>query len=265
MCSSAKNLSVKLSLNFGAFLIIILFGVFAFANNVSAEQDFVIQDSDNDGLSDYDEQNLYYTNPLNPDTDGDGYFDGQEIKFGYSPHMGDGVRLSKNDFDKDGMNDYLEIAFHTNLINPDTDGDGYFDGLELRYSYDPRIFVPKKIKKRIIVDLSEQMLRYYWDDIKMGEFLISSGRATVPTPLGKFSINTKLPVHTYSGANYYYPNTKWNMRFHGTPPYSYYIHGAFWHDNFGTPMSGGCINVSYDKMEGLYHWAEIGTEVEIIE
>lgn len=213
MCSSAKNLSVKLSLNFGAFLIIILFGVFAFANNVSAEQDFVIQDSDNDGLSDYDEQNLYYTNPL----------------------------------------------------NPDTDGDGYFDGLELRYSYDPRIFVPKKIKKRIIVDLSEQMLRYYWDDIKMGEFLISSGRATVPTPLGKFSINTKLPVHTYSGANYYYPNTKWNMRFHGTPPYSYYIHGAFWHDNFGTPMSGGCINVSYDKMEGLYHWAEIGTEVEIIE
>jgi hypothetical protein len=41
-------------------------------------------DSDNDGLSD-NEENLYGTDPKNPDTDGDGYSDGVEVKSGYSP------------------------------------------------------------------------------------------------------------------------------------------------------------------------------------
>lgn len=43
-------------------------------------------DSDNDGLFDYQELNLYMTDPLNPDTDGDGYLDGEEVKNGYNPN-----------------------------------------------------------------------------------------------------------------------------------------------------------------------------------
>ncbi|MDD3285128.1 MAG: hypothetical protein PHG95_00590 [Patescibacteria group bacterium] len=42
-------------------------------------------DSDFDGLSDYEELRVYGTNPLNPDTDGDGYNDGDEVKNGYNP------------------------------------------------------------------------------------------------------------------------------------------------------------------------------------
>jgi len=42
-------------------------------------------DTDGDGLSDYDEVVLWKTNPLNPDTDGDGYKDGQEVQAGYNP------------------------------------------------------------------------------------------------------------------------------------------------------------------------------------
>jgi hypothetical protein len=42
-------------------------------------------DSDNDGLTDYQEINIYHTNPHNPDTDGDGYLDGAEVKAGYNP------------------------------------------------------------------------------------------------------------------------------------------------------------------------------------
>jgi len=41
-------------------------------------------DSDNDGLPDWQEA-IYKTDPHNPDTDGDGYLDGEEVASGYSP------------------------------------------------------------------------------------------------------------------------------------------------------------------------------------
>ena len=63
---------------------------------------------------------------------------------------------------------------------------------------------------------------------------------------------------------YDYPNTKWNMHF-TTQYYRYYIHGAYWHDNFGVlPVSGGCVNVRYEDMEDLYNFTEIGTNVTIM-
>lgn len=43
-------------------------------------------DSDADGISDYDEVNLYGTDPLDPDTDADGYPDGDELRSGYNPN-----------------------------------------------------------------------------------------------------------------------------------------------------------------------------------
>ncbi|MDP3056954.1 MAG: hypothetical protein Q8N37_00325 [bacterium] len=46
-------------------------------------------DSDNDGLTDYEEINKYHTDPANPDTDGDGYTDGDEVKNGFNP-LGEG-------------------------------------------------------------------------------------------------------------------------------------------------------------------------------
>ena len=42
-------------------------------------------DTDNDGLSDFDEVRIYKSDPSKPDTDGDTYLDGQEVKNGYSP------------------------------------------------------------------------------------------------------------------------------------------------------------------------------------
>lgn len=44
-----------------------------------------LADSDNDGLIDYDEVKVYKSDPLNPDTDGDGNQDGTEVQNGYSP------------------------------------------------------------------------------------------------------------------------------------------------------------------------------------
>lgn len=43
-------------------------------------------DTDNDGLSDYEEVTIYKTNPAKPDTDGDTFLDGAEVKGGYNPN-----------------------------------------------------------------------------------------------------------------------------------------------------------------------------------
>jgi hypothetical protein len=50
------------------------------------------RDSDGDGLSDHDERRIYYTDPFNWDTDGDGYGDGYEVAQGASP-IGGGCNL----------------------------------------------------------------------------------------------------------------------------------------------------------------------------
>jgi hypothetical protein len=43
------------------------------------------RDSDRDGISDYDEQSLYKTDPFVADTDADGFTDGAEVLSGYDP------------------------------------------------------------------------------------------------------------------------------------------------------------------------------------
>lgn len=43
-------------------------------------------DTDDDDLFDREEAEVYKTDPLNPDTDGDGYLDGAEVKNGYNPN-----------------------------------------------------------------------------------------------------------------------------------------------------------------------------------
>ena len=49
------------------------------------DTDLPTDDADHDGLSDQDEKYKYMTDPHNPDSDGDGYTDGEEIEDGTSP------------------------------------------------------------------------------------------------------------------------------------------------------------------------------------
>ncbi len=105
-------------------------------------------DSDGDGLNDGEEVNQYKTNPLNPDTDGDSLKDGEEIQtYKTDPlnkdtdgdKLNDGDELKthksdplKSDTDNDGLSDYDELTSHkTNYLKADTDGDGLSDGSEI--------------------------------------------------------------------------------------------------------------------------------------
>ncbi len=89
-------------------------------------------DSDGDGLTDWEEVNVYHTDPNNPDTDGDGLLDGEEVKV-YKTNPLD------PDTDHDGLSDGDEVRRHkTDPNNPDTDGDGLLDGDEVKtYGTDP--------------------------------------------------------------------------------------------------------------------------------
>ncbi|MFH1111872.1 MAG: L,D-transpeptidase family protein [Patescibacteria group bacterium] len=219
-------------------------------------------DSDSDGLTDVQEINIYKTDPQNADTDGDGYKDGQEVANGYSPKHGDRKKLTEVDSDKDYLPDAWEIALDTDLTNPDSDGDKFLDGTEVRAGYDP--LNPEKIKleKLITVDLKKQRLAYYFGSKKLENFLISSGVKGWETPQGEFAIIKKYPVKHYTGIGFDFPNTKWNLHF-TTKKFNFYIHGTYWHNDFGKPKSHGCVNVSYQNMEHLYDWTQVGTKVII--
>lgn len=111
-------------------------------------------------------------------------------------------------------------------------------------------------EKWIEVSLDEQKLRAWEGNKLIMEFPISSGLWT-PTPKGTFSIWHKTRNQTMSGGSkelgtyYYLPNVPHNMFFHK----GYAIHGAYWHNNFGHPMSHGCVNSPLASVAKLFEWA----------
>jgi len=53
--------------------------------NLKNRSDLIKKDSDSDGVSDFDEVNIYNTNPFHPDSDGDRFLDGVEIARNFNP------------------------------------------------------------------------------------------------------------------------------------------------------------------------------------
>jgi outer membrane protein OmpA-like peptidoglycan-associated protein len=90
-------------------------------------------DTDGDGLSDFEEVRRYYTNPLLADTDGDGLTDGQEV-FRYFTDP------TRRDTDGDGLSDGEEVLYYgTNPLRADSDGDGLTDWEEIRMGTNPML------------------------------------------------------------------------------------------------------------------------------
>lgn len=94
-----------------------------------------LQDSDDDSLSDFAEENIFFTNPQKNDTDDDGFPDNIEISVGLSPIS---PTKDRSDTDEDGLLDYQEImVYHTNPNKSDTDGDRASDALEILSGTNP--------------------------------------------------------------------------------------------------------------------------------
>lgn len=122
--------------------------------------------------------------------------------------------------------------------------------------------------KYIDINLTEQKLTAYQNGSIDNEFLISSGVARYPTPQGDFAVTAKIPVKDYEWSygeehpdNYDIKDVPNNLRFLPT----YYLHNAYWHNNFGHPMSHGCVNINLENSAWIYNWADVGTPVLIHE
>jgi len=112
-------------------------------------------------------------------------------------------------------------------------------------------------EKWIDVDLSEQTLIAYQGDTPVKSFSISSGVANHPTVTGSFHIWAKVALQDMTGGSraagdyYYTVDVPWVQYFYA----DYSIHGTYWHDNFGHPMSHGCINMRVEEARWLFEWA----------
>ena len=123
-----------------------------------------------------------------------------------------------------------------------------------------------KYQKYIEVRLGEQRLYAYENGVIAKTFLVSTGIVKYPTPEGTFAVQAKIPIKDYEWSygpdhpdNYDIKDVKWNLRF----TTGYYLHYAFWHNNFGRRMSHGCVNINRENSEWIYNWADVGTPVII--
>jgi len=113
------------------------------------DQGVDITDSDNDGVVDSIENGTIplgnglttTTDPNDPDTDGDGLSDGEELQLTQKNDAGYKIKSDPNDpdTDGDGLTDYQEIVVFDGLnpVDADTDNDGLDDG------EDPQPLVPQ--------------------------------------------------------------------------------------------------------------------------
>ncbi len=117
--------------------------------------------------------------------------------------------------------------------------------------------------KTIYVDLANQKLYAYEGDHLVYDFFVSTGKWG-KTPTGTFQIANKFRFVKMSGGShalhtyYYLPNVPFTMFFGNNQiPASkgFSIHGTYWHNNFGHPMSHGCINMKTSEAELIYNWA----------
>ena len=111
----------------------------------------------------------------------------------------------------------------------------------------------------IDVNLSQQRVYAYAGDTLMNSFVVSTGTWQTPTVTGKFKIWTKIRSQAMTGPGYYLPNVPFVMYFYK----DYGLHGTYWHNNFGTPMSHGCVNLTIPDSEWLYNFSSVGTVVNV--
>lgn len=145
---------------------------------------------------------------------------------------------------------------------------GTFMGKEIMVPEKPEDAAPLVLgettsEKRIEVDLTNQRLYAYEGDKKIFDFLVSTGKWG-RTPTGEFTIWTKIRSQKMSGGNpaigtyYYLPNVPYIMFFSNeevAASRGFSLHGTYWHNNFGHPMSHGCVNMKTEEVELLYYWA----------
>ncbi len=109
------------------------------------------------------------------------------------------------------------------------------------------------------INLSTQRMYAYDGDKLIKTFIVSTGLPRTPTVTGRFRVYVKYTSTLMAGPGYYLPGVPWTMYFYN----GYGIHGTYWHNNFGYPMSHGCINMRNADAEWSFYFASVGTLINI--
>jgi len=133
-----------------------------------------------------------------------------------------------------------------------------------------------EVVRLLEVDLSSQMLYLKENDRVVDSWAISSGQSNTPTYTGRYTVHAHLTSQTMRGSErdangdvlrdangdpvtYTTPDVKWVMYFNGDQAF----HGVYWHSNWGTPMSHGCVGMPEWRAEQIFNWTANGTDVWI--
>lgn len=115
--------------------------------------------------------------------------------------------------------------------------------------------------RRVEIDISDQTLTAWQGDAVVLKTKVSTGKPGWRTLPGNFNVYVKYEQTRMRGPGYDTPDVPWTMYYSG----GFAIHGAYWHNNFGTPVSHGCVNLRVDEAKLLYDWANVGLEVVVVE
>jgi hypothetical protein len=125
--------------------------------------------------------------------------------------------------------------------------------------------IPEQVGDEVWLEvvLDEQALYVHEGERLVAGFRISSGRQGKATKTGLFRIYAMYPSYPMWGPiingvpEYWIPDVPWAMFYH----VDFAIHGAYWHDDFGTPVSHGCVNMNPNDAEWVYGNVRKGTYV----
>ncbi len=120
----------------------------------------------------------------------------------------------------------------------------------------PTLFVGRQV----VVDLSDQMVYAYQDGVLLRSLRVSTGLPGTETVLGDYKVYHMLESQRMTGPGYDLPGVPYVMYFYQ----GYALHGTYWHNNFGHPMSHGCVNMPTSEAEWFYtNFVEVGTPVHV--
>lgn len=123
---------------------------------------------------------------------------------------------------------------------------------------------PEVEEKRVVIDLAHQMLSCYEGEREVYFCRVSTGAKfdmygnpvdKWATPVGRHRITRKYISLQMSGgttgAGYDLPGISWTSIF-ATGGVA--IHSTFWHNNYGDPVSHGCVNCLPEDSKWIFRW-----------
>jgi lipoprotein-anchoring transpeptidase ErfK/SrfK len=116
------------------------------------------------------------------------------------------------------------------------------------------------VGRALVVSITNQRIYAYENGELVRSHLTSTGLPETPTVLGDYSVYVKYVADDMSGPDYFLPQVPYTMYFYQ----GYAVHGTYWHNSFGRPMSHGCVNLPVDEAEWFFNFASVGTPVRVV-